>query len=117
MTPLPSVEEALAALAVVTLTREDDAGGLLEAAAELAEHGGGTIIAVVGPLDEAAVRRLTRVGRGVALVVDPELFERGGTDVSATAVLLAAGGWRAVDVTAGARVTDLWSDLVAGGEA
>ena len=117
MTPLPSVEEALAALAVVTLTREDDAGGLLEAAAELSEHGGGTIIAVVGPLDEAAVRRLTRVGRGVALVVDPELFERGGTDVSATAVLLAAGGWRAVDVTAGARVTDLWSDLVAGGEA
>ena len=116
VTPLPSVEEALAALAVLEQTDDNGSAGLLDAATELAEHGGGTIVAVLGPIDEVQARRLTRAARGIALVLDPT---RTGTDAdgpSATVALLAAGGWRAVEVTPGARVEMLWSELVAGGE-
>jgi hypothetical protein len=76
---------------------------------------------VLGPLGEDQAHRLTRAARGVALVLDPdgpEVADRGpdgSRGASRTARLLAAGGWRAVDVTPGARLETLWTELVAGG--
>lgn len=111
LSPLASIDDALLALAVVTPTSHAGGEALVDAAVEIGEHGGGTTVAVVGPLDEGTARGLTRIGHGIAFVVDPEVFGIRSEQPSATATRLATGGWRAVDVPPGARVADIWSQL------
>lgn len=113
LAPLGGVDDALEALAVVATCSRTGPDGLVDAATEVAASGGGTVVAVVGPLDHEQAQRLTRTGHGIAFVVDPDSFEQAGERPSATAAALTAGGWRAVDVQPGSRIAEVWDHLVA----